>query len=471
MTRPGCRGRLLPCCSEGCGPSLEPIATTTQDDELARYLASLERDDCYRPVRRLGTSREDASLEGGLITELVMFEGANGSQLGPFVRKRMPREAGVGSVYETLFQLQRAGARFVHLPRIVECYRTAREIVAISEYVEGASLDELVKRDGGGLNMARIVFPALCDAVSELHELADPPLIHRDVKPANVIVSNTSHAVMATLIDFGIARQIRAGNDADTARFGTKAYAPPEQFGFGQTSVRSDVYALGMVLLFCLTGEEPSGQPTKEMLAERGIDDAVAAVILKATAFDPAVRFASSSELKQAFCRAVEQPQARQERQRTVTGGMPVSSYEVRSGVPPVAAPMRLVEPSSAPTMQPVVSSARSKRKRPFWAACAWDVVLALLAFAFVGQAVSSTANPSGALIGRQLWYNVAVNWFLVLPTILGILYAMLDRWPLERIFPAMAQRTLQQDVKVIVLYLLIAFAGCSVLAFILGTS
>ena len=132
---------------------------------------------------------------------------------------------------------------------------------------------------------------------------------------------------------------------------------------------------------------------------------------------------------------------------------------------------MRLVEPSSAPTMQPVVSSARSKRKRPFWAACAWDVVLALLAFAFVGQAVSSTANPSGALIGRQLWYNVAVNWFLVLPIILGILYAMLDRWPLERIFPAMAQRTLQQDVKVIVLYLLIAFAGCSVLAFILGTS
>ena len=173
----------------------------------------------------------------------------------PFVRKRMPRGEGLGSAYEALFELQQAGRRFRHLPRILDCYRTSDELIVVSEYIEGATLEELVRHDGGGLASAGVTFPAVCDAVAELHGVATPPIIHRDVKPANIIVSNTPDGITATLIDFGIARRYREGTGADTVRFGTRAYAPPEQFGFGQTDVRSDVYALGMVLLFCLTGE------------------------------------------------------------------------------------------------------------------------------------------------------------------------------------------------------------------------
>ncbi len=226
-----------------------------EQDELARYLAALERDACYRVVRRLSPEGEAPAGPNALpaATELVMFEGANGGELGPFVRKRLARAEGVGAAYETLFELQRAGMRFVHLPRIIDCYKTEDALVVVSEYVEGATLAALVSADGGGTAFARAVFPEICDAVSELHCLIDPPLIHRDVKPANIIISNRPDGVSATLIDFGIARRYRAGEGADTVRFGTRAYAPPEQFGFGQTSVRSDVYALGMVLLFCLT--------------------------------------------------------------------------------------------------------------------------------------------------------------------------------------------------------------------------
>ncbi len=85
------------------------------------------------------------------------------------------------------------------------------------------------------------------------------PVIHRDLKPSNIIVSGANYTPdtgmtfsSLVIIDLGIARVWREGADADTVKFGTRPYAPPEQYGFGQTSVRSDVYALGALLFFCL---------------------------------------------------------------------------------------------------------------------------------------------------------------------------------------------------------------------------
>lgn len=86
-------------------------------------------------------------------------------------------------------------------------------------------------------------------------------MIHRDLKPSNIIVTGANYTPddgltfsSLVIIDLGIARVWRDGADADTVKFGTRPYAPPEQYGFGQTSVRSDVYALGALLFFCLTG-------------------------------------------------------------------------------------------------------------------------------------------------------------------------------------------------------------------------
>ncbi len=248
--------------------AMDTQSPTYSDDELtaalAGHLASLERDDSYRVDRVLKHSDVET-------TELVYFEGSGGGSLGPFVRKRIDASAQIGGAYERLFAAQHAGRRYEHLPRIVDCRRVGDELCVVMEYIEGETLGALVGRLGAMPDYACELFGALCDAVAELHagfasagEMA-APVIHRDLKPSNIIVSGANYTPdtgmtfsSLVIIDLGIARVWREGADADTVKFGTRPYAPPEQYGFGQTSVRSDVYALGALLFFCLTGPIPS---------------------------------------------------------------------------------------------------------------------------------------------------------------------------------------------------------------------
>lgn len=244
--------------------AMDTQSPTYSDDELTaslvEHLASLDRDDSYRVERVLKLSDVET-------TELVYFEGSGGGSLGPFVRKRIDASVQIGGAYERLFAAQRAGRRFEHLPRIVDCRRVGDELDVVMEYVEGETLEALVGRLGATPDYARGLYPVLCEAVGELHAgfaaAGEPgvPVIHRDLKPSNIIVSGVRYAADAgmtfsslVIIDLGIARVWRDGADADTVKFGTRPYAPPEQYGFGQTSVRSDVYALGALLFFCLTG-------------------------------------------------------------------------------------------------------------------------------------------------------------------------------------------------------------------------
>lgn len=155
------------------------------EDELASYLCALERDDCYRV---------DAVLKQGAleITERVYFTGSNGSELGPFVRKRISGDSGLGGAYEEVFSAQRRGVRLAHLPLLLECHRRDGDLVVVMELVPGQTLGERVgecKGPAARRELVRRVFPELCDAVGELHERLDPPVIHRDLKPSNVMVS------------------------------------------------------------------------------------------------------------------------------------------------------------------------------------------------------------------------------------------------------------------------------------------
>lgn len=276
-------------------------------DELQEYLNALGRSDCYRI---------DAVLKDSVIerTERVFFVGSNGSEFGPFIRKIIANESGQGRIYEKLHRAQKAGKRFAHLPRVYECYSTDSSLVAVIEFVQGETLQQRLEREVAREQLTRQVFPALCDAVSELHEAFDPPIIHRDLTPANIIVSDDN----VTLIDLGIARTFHPDAQRDTTYFGTRDYAPPEQFGFGQTDVRSDVYAIGKVLQYCLSRgeathsadenekqarEAAAGERAREAVVVMGspIDPHLAAVIAKATQLDPVHRFQSAADLKEAF--------------------------------------------------------------------------------------------------------------------------------------------------------------------------
>lgn len=128
-----------------------------------------------------------------------------------------------------------------------------------------------------------------------------PPLIHRDLKPSNIVVSDGG----LTIIDFGIARAFREGTGADTTHFGTRSYAPPEQFGYGQTDVRSDVYALGMLLYYLVTERDPDARVAMGGFAEPDVPPMLRPVLQRACAFDPAARFSSVRALKAAFLAAM----------------------------------------------------------------------------------------------------------------------------------------------------------------------
>ncbi|WP_270404226.1 serine/threonine protein kinase [Candidatus Collinsella stercoripullorum] len=264
----------------------------THDDadlssELDGFLEAAARSDSWRVERTLKSSPFET-------TELVRFRGASGGELGPFIRKRIDCSAGVGRAYERLWDAQRSGVILHGVPRLVECLRSGDELSVVTEFIEGRTLGELVRDEGASERLATGIMPALCDAVFELHTLLDPPLIHRDLKPSNVIVRSDGRPFV---IDFGIARAWDGKADADTVRFGTRAYAPPEQFGFGQTDARSDVYALGKLALFCATGGEGTGPADEADLRRRGLFAPLSEVIARATAFDPARRFSGARAL------------------------------------------------------------------------------------------------------------------------------------------------------------------------------
>ncbi len=209
---------------------------------------------------------------------------------GPFVRKCFSEDAGRGSAYEQLLGKQAQGVHLTHEPIIYECERAEGSLSVVMEFVAGQTLRELVGQEGPSVNLAARIMPQLCEAVAELHESFDQPLIHRDIKPSNIIVCEDK----VVLIDLGIARMYRTEATRDTVRYGTPGYAPPEQFGYGQTSTRSDVYAMGMTLSFCLTGQDPTSELRESGFANPRIPPAMAEMLVRATEFDPVRRHQSA---------------------------------------------------------------------------------------------------------------------------------------------------------------------------------
>ncbi|HEX6108330.1 MAG TPA: serine/threonine-protein kinase, partial [Ktedonobacteraceae bacterium] len=115
---------------------------------------------------------------------------------------------------------------------------------------------------GGPLDEAVVMRWALqlCDVLNYLHT-RQPPIIFRDLKPSNVMVTQERQI---KLIDFGIARIFKVQADTDTHTLGSRSYAAPEQYGSGQSDARTDIYALGATLYKLLTGVTPLEVPMRQ---------------------------------------------------------------------------------------------------------------------------------------------------------------------------------------------------------------
>jgi len=188
-------------------------------------------------------------------------------------------------------------------PHLAAVYETAfdrEKGLIIEEFINGDTLREHVRANAlpGRETLLRIACD-ICDALALPHSLG---IIHRDIKPDNIIISNDG---TLKLIDFGIARTLKEGNPQDTSFLGTPGYAPPEQFGFSQTDARADIYSIGILMSELLLGDL---LPADQIRKQSPMPEPFGSVIRKCIEMDPNQRFRTVSELRDAL--TAPQPQS-----------------------------------------------------------------------------------------------------------------------------------------------------------------
>ena len=189
-----------------------------------------------------------------------------------------------------------------YLPSIIDVIDTDESFIIIMDYIQGNSLNKALEEFGAQPQDEVIKWAKqLCDVLGYLHTRT-PPIIYRDMKPANVMLKPDGNI---SLIDFGTAREYKEKNLADTTCLGTVGYAAPEQFGgMGQTDARTDIYCLGATLYHLVTGKNPC-EPPYEIRPIREINPNLSSglerIILKCTQRDPNDRYQSAAELMYAL--------------------------------------------------------------------------------------------------------------------------------------------------------------------------
>jgi serine/threonine-protein kinase len=284
---------------------------------------------------RIESSRQEAA-EARRLGQYVLREKIGGGGMGEVyladhvllrrpcaIKLIQPDRAGDPAMLQRFEREVRATARLTH-PNTVQVFDYGHTpdgtFYYVMEYLPGVTLEELVKRYGP-LAPARAVhfLRQLCGALAEAHAIG---LIHRDIKPGNGIVCERGglHDV-AKLLDFGLVLAQGVGQDGerltqDGAIAGTPAYVSPEQAsGRDDLDARSDIYSVGCLAYFLLTGQPPfAGRSAVRMLAahmyeppaplttyQSDVPADLERVVLRCLAKDPGERFASAQDLESAL--------------------------------------------------------------------------------------------------------------------------------------------------------------------------
>lgn len=193
------------------------------------------------------------------------------------VLRSYPRKV---DAYETLLKV-----RCENLPEILDVISLEDGQIVLEAYIPGMTVAQIMETNHYQKQGARHIMRALCHALSVLHARG---LVHRDVKPENVVISDNGNVV---LIDMNASR--RMGNtDRDTVIMGTVGYVSPEQLGLSQTDARTDIYAAGVLYNVMVTGQHPS------VFIAPG---RVGRIVRKCTAVNPDERYQTADALRAAL--------------------------------------------------------------------------------------------------------------------------------------------------------------------------
>lgn len=175
-------------------------------------------------------------------------------------------------------------------PNLMEIYDVMDDGIncnCLCEFVFGNNLDKIVyTKMGVDPKIAEKWMVQLCNGVETLHQ---KNIIHRDITPNNVMVDYDGNI---KLIDFNISRERKQSASRDTTVMGTAGYASPEQFGFTQTGFGADIYAMGVLLNFMLTGKMPN---------EKLCSGKYASIVKKATQIKEEDRYSNVYQMKLAL--------------------------------------------------------------------------------------------------------------------------------------------------------------------------
>ncbi len=178
--------------------------------------------------------------------------------------------------YEELYSINCA-----NLPLIYDVITLDDGQIVLEEFIEGVTIAEVMESGKYHYMGTRKVLWSVCNALTVLHERG---IIHRDVKPENVMIAKDGRVV---LIDFNAARKISFASK-DTVIMGTVGYASPEQLGVAQSDARTDIYAVGVLLNVMITGKHPSEKLAKGKAGR---------IIRKCTSVNPDERYQSAEKL------------------------------------------------------------------------------------------------------------------------------------------------------------------------------
>ncbi len=178
------------------------------------------------------------------------------------------------SVYEYLKE---------HSNRCIPCIRCFWKenghLVVIEDMIQGKTLEEIIGQESLSFEEKKRIILEICDGLDFLHD-ANPPIIHRDIKATNIMITDAGSVM---IIDYDAAKRYVPDKQHDTVLIGTQGVAAPEQYGFGQSDERTDIYALGKLM-------------------ERLIPESAQAmeIVKKATQMQPDDRYQSVKKMKNA---------------------------------------------------------------------------------------------------------------------------------------------------------------------------
>lgn len=331
-----------------------------------------------------------------------------------FVHKLIPTQIANLEVWQAL-------ARTEH-PSLIKVWQVSQEpwgLSVLMDYVSGPTLEQLVEAQGA-LDPAQTVslVNQVAQGAAQLHSLG---IIHRDLSPSNIIAGPAG----ACIIDAGIARlQSPTAKRHDTVLLGTHGFAAPEQYGFAETSPRTDVYALGKLTGYLLTGISPASPIYEEALDDPAVVPAtLRRVIERACSLSPADRPATGEafahELQQALdsLSLAEKPAPSQL-------AIPTESVATTSQDVPTPQP---APSASAPQAVPTQAAApySSRADLPAWRQRLATIATVMGAVFCAIMATGLFNTPADITIPAAVWKFQAVS----IGLLIGLAPGLITRW------------------------------------------